>query len=214
MHDLMSLAIDHLIVCVTDLHGSAALVESQLGLMAIEGGRHVGHGTANYLIPLGPNYIELVAVVNPAEAVNSVFGTWVDDKAIRSPFHLDGLAVRTNTLTTDAKRLDLSPVSMSRIRPDGYLLAWSLIGVDGMTGPENLPFLIQWEVPEDEFPGRADAGHHKTPGGIISVVLSGDPDKISALIPSVEGVTIKEGRPGITQAVLLVEGRRVSWIRH
>ena len=44
------------------------------GLGSVPGGRHHGWGTANSIVPLGPAYVELVAVVDEAEAQASDVG--------------------------------------------------------------------------------------------------------------------------------------------
>ena len=46
-------------------------------LPSVDGGRHPGWGTANRIVPLGDTYIELVTVVDEAEAAQSPFGRWV-----------------------------------------------------------------------------------------------------------------------------------------
>src|SRR5687768_15600144 len=45
--------LDHVLVAVTDLAAAARTIEAEYGLMAEEGGRHPGWGTANRIVPLG-----------------------------------------------------------------------------------------------------------------------------------------------------------------
>jgi hypothetical protein len=69
--------IDHIVIGVRDIDNAAAQFEARYGLTTIEGGRHPGWGTANRLIPLGAAYLELVTVVDQAEATKCGFGRWV-----------------------------------------------------------------------------------------------------------------------------------------
>ena len=67
--------IDHVIYATGDLDTAAARVESELGLNAVRGGRHEGHGTHNRIVPLGGGYLELMAVADPEEAAGSPIGS-------------------------------------------------------------------------------------------------------------------------------------------
>ena len=69
--------LDHVLIAVDDLEAAAKEVEERLGLASVAGGRHHGLGTANRIVPLGETYLELVAVVDDAEAAASGFGSWV-----------------------------------------------------------------------------------------------------------------------------------------
>src|SRR5262245_22840239 len=56
----------------------------ELGLEAVRGGRHEGHGTHNRIVPLGNGYLELMAVVDADEAASSPIGSaltgFLDDR--------------------------------------------------------------------------------------------------------------------------------------
>ncbi len=45
-----------------------------LGLTVLDGGRHPGRGTANLIVPFADHYLELLAVVDEAEARSSPQG--------------------------------------------------------------------------------------------------------------------------------------------
>jgi Glyoxalase-like domain len=57
------MVIDHVLMAVVDLNAAGERFEVMYGLVSVEGGRHPGWGTANRVVPLGENYLELVAVV-------------------------------------------------------------------------------------------------------------------------------------------------------
>jgi hypothetical protein len=60
--------IDHVLIAVADLSTAAQEMAKRDGLTSVEGGRRTGWGTANAIVPLGKTYLELVAVVDAAEA--------------------------------------------------------------------------------------------------------------------------------------------------
>ena len=72
-----ALELDHVLIAVADLAAAARELEVRHGLASVEGGRHPGWGTANRIVPLGDTYLELIAVVDEAEAAESPFGRWV-----------------------------------------------------------------------------------------------------------------------------------------
>jgi Glyoxalase-like domain len=69
--------LDHVLIAVDDLASAADEFESSYGLVSVGGGRHRGWGTANRIVPLGDSYLELVALVDEADAAETVFGRWV-----------------------------------------------------------------------------------------------------------------------------------------
>jgi hypothetical protein len=47
---------------------------------------------------------------------------------------------------------------MSRVTPDGVILDWRLAGLKQALA-NNLPFFIQWNVPDDLHPGQLEVDH-------------------------------------------------------
>ena len=141
--------LDHLVYAVPDLDLAVRDFERLTGLRPAEGGRHLGRGTRNVLVGLGPNsYLEIIGP-DPDHPVTP---------GARMPFGLEHLteprlltwAVRPPDLrraVRDARRAgaDLGPpAAMSRRTPAGSLLQWELASAvplpfDGVT-----PFLIDW----------------------------------------------------------------------
>jgi hypothetical protein len=186
--------IDHVIVCVPDLEGSVAAFETEHKVTSVPGGRHLGHGTANRLIPLGGQYIELVTVVDKNEAAGSDFGKWV---AARSRLDAaDGLALRTDDLDAICDRLRIEPIEMSRVTADGDELRWRIAGLERLVA-SGLPFFIQWEIDPELHPGAIPVTH---PGGemrLREVVLSGELDEIQTWTLDTVGLTLQEGDPEV-----------------
>ena len=102
-------------------------------------------------MPLGATYLELVAVVDEAEAARSAFGRWVAASRAGAPF---GWAVRTDDLDAVAARLGLTVRDGARQAPDGRRLTWRMAGIEQAAAEPALPFFIEWG-PETPFPGAA-----------------------------------------------------------
>ena len=66
--------LDHVIYGTADLDTASARIEAELGLEVLPGGRHVGQGSHNRIVPLGPGYLELLAIADRAEAEASPIG--------------------------------------------------------------------------------------------------------------------------------------------
>ncbi len=197
------LRFDHVIRAVPDLDAASNRLLVEHGLDSVAGGRHSGHGTANRLVPLGHDYLELVAVVDPLEAAESPFGIWVG--AHSAPDSFSGLCLRTWDIEAEGRRLDLAPVAMSRRRPDGVELNWRLLGMD--VGLENgLPFFIEWGVDPQDHPGRLTASHHVRPSRIAWVELGGDRRTVERWLgPNDLDLRFIDGPPGVHRVGLTVE---------
>jgi hypothetical protein len=189
---MSGLVVDHVLIAVADLDAAAAAV-GRLGLPVTAGGRHPGWGTANRIVPVGGAYVELVAVVDSAEAPSSPFGRWV---AASRPGPM-GWSVRGHDLDAIARRLGLDPVAGSRAAPDGGTLRWRTAGVERVMAEPSLPFFIAWE-PGAPFPdeGSADAA-------IQRIELRGDARRLGewlggATLP----ITIRPGPAAVERLVL------------
>ena len=140
--------VDHLVWCVPDLDAGISTLETLTGVRAITGGRHPGVGTHNALLSLGPrSYIEIIAP-DPAQ------------EDYRSPrvFRLDSIVQPTLVTwsAASASLRDLAGIefddgqrlgearSMSRLRPDGVELSWTMTDPYAEVDEGLVPFLIDW----------------------------------------------------------------------
>ena len=64
------LRLDHVVYAAGDLDEAALRFRESFGLDSLEGGRHDRGGTANRIVPLGRQYVELVTVVDPEAAAH------------------------------------------------------------------------------------------------------------------------------------------------
>jgi hypothetical protein len=182
-------SLDHVLVAVRNLDEAAHDFEKRYELSSIPGGRHPGIGTANRIIPLGRSYIELIAVVDQAEALSSARSMRVA-RAVSLGRTFATWAVRTNHL--DDLRVHLASRGLvlpetaqgSRARPDGTMLRWRSQELrwrshESIADDDVLPFVIEWEGPANLHPGRVPAAHRSGASAIRHVVL-GDPDPAAA----------------------------------
>lgn len=186
--------LDHLILCAETLEDAARSVEDLLGAGSVQGGSHTGLGTHNCIVPLGSRYLELLAVENHEEAHDNGFGRWAMTN-LADPLSVDAVCLRTDDLDSVCDRLDLEPVAMSRIRPDGVELRWRLAGMDRALA-NGIPFFIQWEVSQSEMPGSAGVDHPGGPVALRSLTVSGDLGTLRRWVGEVPDVVLVDGEPG------------------
>jgi glyoxalase-like protein len=168
--------IDHVLIAVADLATATRDMEEHHGLASIEGGRHPGWGTVNRIVPLGETYLELVAVVDEAEAKQSVFGRWVASAKI--PGRPIGWAVRTDKIDDVGRRLGLTVRAGSRVTPTGNRLEWRAVGMEEAAAESSLPFFIEWGS-GTPFPGHALVKHPGGPAAITGILTHGDADRLA-----------------------------------
>jgi hypothetical protein len=189
--------IDHVVIAVTDFGESVARLLREHGLAAVEGGRHPTWGTANWIVPLGPDYVELVSVVDPAKAAESTFGRFVH-AAVASGGGPLLWSVRTDDFEATIERLGLEPSTGARERPDGTSVCWRSAGLETSTTDPSRPFFIEWQVPPEQHPGRTAAAHRVAPSGIAWIEVAGDGTVVHDWLgdPDVP-VLVRPGRPAV-----------------
>jgi hypothetical protein len=176
--------VDHVLLPVADLEESARRLHDRFGLESIAGGRHPKVGTANRIVPLGSQYLELIAIVDPEEAAGSMLSRRVE-RALKDGKTFVAWALRTQDLDAVRRKLlaagwDLPPmIEGSRKRPDGQVLGWRTQNVDSSGELSAIPFVIEWRIPDGLHPGQAQAAHR---GGVTTlrrvVVGARDPDRV------------------------------------
>jgi hypothetical protein len=201
------LALDHLVLGVADLDDAASTLLDDHGLVALPGGRHPRWGTANRIVPLGPVYLELVAVVNPAVAATSTFGSWVADMA--SGRCAWGWAVRTSDIAATAARLGLDVVPGSRVTPTGTELRWKLAGVPSAGADRTLPFFIEW-ADGTPLPGTAYADHPAGDVRVSALAVETDAAVLGRWLDCADlAVTVRPGHSGVVAVELAADTGRI-----
>jgi Glyoxalase-like domain len=202
---MSELRVDHVIYAVEQLDAAAEQFRDEFGLASVVGGRHPGWGAANRIVPLGREYVELVAVVDRDEATASDFGRGVT-QAVATGRRLVGWAAATNDLHGIASRLNLDADRGSRTRPDGPTLRWQLAGVAHALATGALPFFIQWDGPRELHPGAAVVDHGVTPRGIAWIEISVEEQSLHAWLGDHDlPLRISEGPPSLS-AVAIAAG--------
>ncbi len=191
------LELDHVIVTVADPQAWARQLTASTGLKALPGGRHEGLGTGNWIVPLGPDYLELMTITDPIEAQGSSLGRWVRERT-RTGDGLSAVCLRTDHIDAVAGQIGTVPAPMSRRTEDGTVLRWRLAGLDAAMSTERLPFFIQWDIDDNQHPGRSLADHQVEPRGIARVEFGGDPQRLAEWLGDGHGLPLQsvEGPPG------------------
>ena len=194
--------LDHIVCPVRDLEVAAARFRAEFGLGSVPGGSHPDWGTANRIVPLGHEYVELIAIVDRERAAASDIGRAVTE-AVASGRRLAGWAVSTDDLQGVAKRLGLEVTCGSRRRPDGSTLRWELAGVAHALSTGALPFFIRWAVPPELHPGAAIAEHEVRPCGIASIELAAEGETVHAWLGDHDlPLRITEGPPTLSAVAI------------
>lgn len=199
-------------IAVADLEAAARHFSREHGLVAVAGGRHPGRGTGNLIVPLGDSYLELIAVLDAAEAdvfttsrrvaraveFGRTFAVWAartpDLEATRQSLAQRGLAL------PDA-------VTGSRSRADGVQLTWRMQELVSEAEFSPLPFLIEWKLPPGLFPGATSVKHPSGARGVASVRLAA-PDlataqqQLQVVLEDDVNYSVEEGPPGVVEIVL------------
>lgn len=138
--------LDHIVLATPDIAATAEWLADHTGVVASEGGPHVGRGTRNRLCSFGGTYLEIIGP-DPSQP---------DPSEPRS-FGIDDL-VGARVVTWCARQHDLAavvaagagvglgytpPVAMRREAP-GVTLDWHLSLPMGDTEGGILPFFIDW----------------------------------------------------------------------
>jgi hypothetical protein len=158
--------IDHAVVAVRDLDRAGRWMEETFGLGSVEGGVHPAWGTANRIVPLGQDYIELLAVADSEVAARSPLGRATTAATEHAEHALLTWCMACPDAGAVAERLSLPVTAGSRRRSDGVELRWRLAGLDAALAEPGLPFFITWEVAPDQHPGRMRVEHLVRPSGI------------------------------------------------
>jgi catechol 2,3-dioxygenase-like lactoylglutathione lyase family enzyme len=195
------LEIDHVILGVRDLDAATRRVEA-LGLIVVDGGRHEGLGTANRIVPLGTQYLELLGVVNGEEAARHPFGQALLH-GIAGGDRLVRWCLQAPDLDAVARRLGLTTEPRSRLRPDGIRLSWRAAGLALSLAEPWLPFFVAWDDLE-LHPGRAVAEHRVGARGISRIELATrDRPRLERWLAGTRAdVRVLGGTPGLRRVVL------------
>jgi hypothetical protein len=196
------LRLDHVVYAVPDLDEAAVRFRGEFGLDSTEGGRHERWGTANRIVPLGDQYLELVAAVDEPKAAETVFGRGVFEHAARGGGWFTIAAV-ADDLDAVASRLGLEVGWGSRTRPDGRTVRWRMAGLDDQRREPWMPFFLTWDILDELHPGRARAGHGVRATGLAWVEVGGDAERLRTWLGGDElPIRVTDDEPGIHRVAI------------
>jgi Glyoxalase-like domain len=195
------LELGQVVLGVRDLDAATRRME-HLGFSVVDGGVHPGLGTANRIIPLGRQYLELLGVVDHALAAASWYGQALlariadGDRPVR-------WSLRTDRIEEVAGALGLTAERRERLRPDGRRLTWRAAGLREAAELSWPPFFMQWDDPAD-FPGALPARHANGATGIAWIeVATPDPARLRRWVSGgAAPLRLAEGAPGLARAAV------------
>lgn len=133
----MTLALDHIVICASDLPSGVAWVEAALGMPLGPGGAHARMGTHNRLLRLGDAYLEVIAI-DPA-APPPERPRWFDLDRFSGPPRLAHWVLGCQDIH---RRSPLPVLDLARGN-----LRWQIsVAEDGQLEQDGcLPSLIEWQ---------------------------------------------------------------------
>ena len=196
------LYLDHIMCAVPDLEDSMAEIASITGIVPSNGGVHPGNGTRNALLGLSDSsYLEIIGPDKKQNLENTLGELLVskNTSGIRAwAVAVSDLAAVANVAQGLGFRVR-DRKEMSRKTPEGSLLEWELLFLDG--GPL-LPFFIDWKG--SEHPAR------KAPSGcgLSELSISAEEPKVyQELLNKLQlEVSISEGEPAISAIIRSPKG--------
>jgi len=186
----MLTGIDHLVIVVSDLDTARKSYEA-LGFTVVAGGRHP-IGSHNALIAFEDGaYLELIAFFEP----NPSHRWW---KRLPQGGGLADFCMQTDDVGADREAFRRAgatlddPRPLSRVRPDGYTLRWTLaIPREGHAG--EVLFLIVDETPRDERVPRLRS-HRNGARGIDTLTVAVAANRFPEVRARYRAVLGAEGR--------------------
>lgn len=154
----MQFSFDHL-VCFYKKPEEAIPPLKQMGIHAVNGGRHEFWGTYNSLTYFGLSYIEFLGIENLSIAEkqedNRLITQVVEQLSKENREGPARIAVRTDCIEQLAVKFKeegftvYGPLPGQRVRADGKVIRWSLLFPENAANELTLPFFIQWEKPDE-----------------------------------------------------------------
>jgi glyoxalase-like protein len=154
--------IDHLVYATPDLNDGIERLASMLGVRATPGGQHLGRGTRNALLAIGPrSYIEIIGP--DPDQPPPVAARWFGIDSLREPRIVTWAAGHSDLpgLIEEAKRQGIALGALGdgrRTRTDGVVLEWRYTDPRVMLGDGIVPFFIDWGRTPHPAVTAADAG--------------------------------------------------------
>ena len=158
------------------------------------------------ILPLAEHtYLEIVEVLDHPASDKAPFGQAVRARSALGGGWL-GWVVAVDDIAEIEQRLGRESAAGNRHRPDGTNLSWKQIGVNGLIADPQLPFFIEWDVPDELHPS-AGADERFS---LACLEIAGDPRRVSEWLGQtveapLEDVKVDWVAPHGTPGVLAVQ---------
>jgi hypothetical protein len=193
------LKIDHVVIAVGDLARASDELFQRHGLGSVAGGRHDAWGTANRLVPIGDQYLELLAVEDQASQHPLAMAV---REASAHGDQLMAVCCEVDDIGAVADRLGTTVMPGHRQLPDGGEVSWQLTGLEGAL-TQALPFFIQWGAGRERRMGNDAVAHRIEPRAITRVDLGGDKAALEAWLGgSFQAINPVGDAPGVRAVVI------------
>lgn len=196
--------LDHLVYATHNVDQSVDELETLLGVRASPGGQHLGRGTRNALLALGPtSYLEIVGP--DAAQPHPPSPRWFSVDSLAAPRLVTWAAKASNlaTLRANAMRngMEIGEVAGGeRTRADGVTLRWQLTSPLTVIADGIVPFFIDWGTSAHPAASAARGlslvemrAEHPTPSDVqrmltsLGVTLAVHYAPVPALITTIDG---------------------------
>lgn len=197
-------SVDHLIYGTPDIDSAVDYLETLFGVRAVPGGQHLGHGTRNALLTIGPSiYLEILGP--DPEQPEPDHPRWLGIDDLIEP-RLVAWAARRDHLERVVAEAAAKGVTIGRVqdgrrhRPDGVELHWTLTDPEAVQFGGLVPFFIDWGSgphPSDSAPGgpvltSLEAEHPEpatvqTTLSLLGLDLPVHPGELAGLVATLEG---------------------------
>ncbi len=154
----MQILFDHIVLFVDDLEESVDYFRKK-GFHVVYGGSHPMWGTYNALIYIGKSYLELIAIEHEHVYKNAALQPYTLHETYSLNERANGytrFALRTNQSTYVADLLKGAgfdvhgPDRFSRNTRTGDTVQWQMVHAGVHDRSTTLPFIIQWDIPDDD----------------------------------------------------------------
>jgi hypothetical protein len=199
------LAVDHLMVGVSDLAATAARWRSEWKLIAVEGVRFdQAPGWGNWVVPLGDTWIELLGLID-AEAAGADPRAEMFSRVVAAGDRLLGWALAPDDLDAVADRVGLPALSSTSTGlRTGERTEWRQVGFDETRTEPYLPFFVAPPMRIQLM--NAIANPRSTPSR-VRMELSGDPERLKQWLGDIEApFSIEAGPPALAAHIRTAAG--------
>jgi hypothetical protein len=188
------------------LASTAKRLGGLLGKEFVDGGVHPRFGTRNMILPMADRtYLEVVEVLDHPASDKAPFGQAVRARSALGGGWL-GWVVAVDDITKVEQRLGRESARGNRHRPDGTELSWKQISINGLIADPQLPFFVEWNIPDSLHPstGGSDAV------ALACLEIAGDPQRVSEWLGEtveapLEDVKVEWVAPNGTPGILAVQ---------